>query len=112
MTPIRRRTARRNPSDRDRGTRRAARPSACDIGPFCHVGRDVQLHDNVRLVSHVVVDGDTVVGEAAVLLPFCTVGLAPQDLKYKGEPTRCEIGARTQVREHCTIHRGTVTGTG
>jgi UDP-N-acetylglucosamine acyltransferase len=83
-----------------------------DIGPFCHVGRDVQLHDNVRLVSHVVVDGDTVVGEAAVLYPFCTVGLAPQDLKYKGEPTRCEVGARTQVREHCTIHRGTVTGTG
>jgi UDP-N-acetylglucosamine acyltransferase len=47
-----------------------------------------------------------------VLFPFCTVGLAPQDLKYKGEPTRCEIGARTQIREHCSIHRGTVTGTG
>ena len=56
--------------------------------------------------------GHTVVGEGAVLYPFCTVGLAPQDLKYKGEPTRCEIGARTQVREHCTIHRGTITGTG
>jgi len=82
------------------------------IGPFCHVGPDVQLHDNVRLISHVVVGGDTVVGEGAVLYPFCTVGLAPQDLKYKGEPTRCEIGARTQVREHCTIHRGTVTGAG
>ena len=47
-----------------------------------------------------------------MLYPFCTVGLPPQDLKYRGEPTRCEIGARTQVREHCTIHRGTVTGTG
>ena len=47
-----------------------------------------------------------------MLFPFCTVGLAPQDLKYKGEPTRCEIGARTQIREHCTIHRGTVTGVG
>lgn len=82
------------------------------IGPFCHVGADAELHDDVRLVSHVVVDGDTVVGEGAVLYPFCTVGLAPQDLKYKGEPTRCEIGARTQVREHCTIHRGTVTGAG
>jgi UDP-N-acetylglucosamine acyltransferase len=82
------------------------------IGPFCHVGAGVELHDNVRLVSHVAVDGDTVVGDGAVLYPFCTVGLAPQDLKYKGEPTRCEIGARTQVREHCTIHRGTVTGAG
>lgn len=83
-----------------------------EIGPFCHVGPAAKLHDGVRLVSHVVVDGDTTVGEAAVLYPFCTVGLAPQDLKYKGEPTLCEIGARTQVREHCTIHRGTVTGTG
>ena len=82
------------------------------IGPFCHVGAGVELHDDVRLVSHVVVDGQTSVGEAAVLYPFCTVGLAPQDLKYKGEPTSCEIGARTQVREHCTIHRGTITGTG
>lgn len=83
-----------------------------NIGPFCHVGAGVTLHDDVRLVSHVVVDGDTTVGEAAVLYPFCTVGLAPQDLKYKGEPTRCEVGARSQIREHCTIHRGTVTGTG
>ncbi len=82
------------------------------IGPFCHVGAGVLLRDDVRLVSHVVVDGDTVVGESAVLYPFCTVGLAPQDLKYKGEPTRCEIGARTQIREHCTIHRGTITGAG
>ncbi len=47
-----------------------------------------------------------------MLFPFCTVGLAPQDMKYKGEPTRCEIGARTLVREHCTIHRGTATGAG
>jgi UDP-N-acetylglucosamine acyltransferase len=44
--------------------------------------------------------------------PFCTVGLAPQDLKYKGEPTRTLVGPRTQIREHCTIHRGTVTGSG
>ena len=82
------------------------------IGPWCHVGPAVTLADGVRLVSHVVVDGITTVGEGAILYPFCTVGLAPQDLKYKGEPTRCEIGARTQVREHCTIHRGTITGTG
>ena len=82
------------------------------IGPFCHIGAGVELHDDVRLVSHVVVDGDTVVGEGGVLYPFCTVGLAPQDLKYKGEPTRCEIGPRTQIREHCSIHRGTVTGAG
>ncbi len=83
-----------------------------EVGPFCVVGPEAVLEDGVRLVSHVVVDGRTRIGEAAVLYPFVTAGLAPQDLKYKGEPTLCEIGARTQVREHCTIHRGTVTGTG
>jgi len=81
-----------------------------EIGPWCHVGPAVTISDGARLVSHVVVDGETHIGEGAVLYPFCTVGLAPQDLKYKGEATRCTIGARTQVREHCTIHRGTVTG--
>jgi UDP-N-acetylglucosamine acyltransferase len=82
------------------------------IGPFCVVGPDVVIEDGARLVSHVVVDGHTRIGPDVVLFPFCTVGLAPQDLKYCGEPTRCEVGARTQIREHCTIHRGTATGTG
>jgi UDP-N-acetylglucosamine acyltransferase len=82
------------------------------IGPYCTVGPDVVIGDGARLVSHVVVDGHTHIGAGVVLFPFCTVGLPPQDLKYNGEPTRCEIGARTQVREHCTIHRGTVTGKG
>src|SRR6202162_2213956 len=80
------------------------------IGPYCTVGRDVVIEDRSEMVSHVLVDGHTRIGADVVLYPFCTVGLAPQDLKYAGQPTRCEIGARTQVREHCTIHRGTVTG--
>jgi UDP-N-acetylglucosamine acyltransferase len=82
------------------------------IGPWCQIGPDAVIGAGAELMSHVVVDGATRIGAQAVLFPFCTVGLAPQDLKYRGEPTRCEIGARTQVREHCTIHRGTVTGTG
>jgi UDP-N-acetylglucosamine acyltransferase len=82
------------------------------VGPFCTVGPDVVLEQGVRLVSHVAVDGHTVIGEAVIVYPFCTVGLAPQDLKYRGEPTETVIGARTQLREHCTIHRGTVTGSG
>ena len=82
------------------------------IGPFCTVGPDVAIGDGVELVSHVVVDGHTTIGDDAKLFPFCSVGLQPQDLKYKGEPTRCEIGARTHIREHCSIHRGTVTGRG
>ena len=82
------------------------------VGPWCHVGASVVIEAGVTLVSHVVADGHTLIGAGATLYPFCTVGLAPQDLKYRGEPTRCEIGPRTQVREHCTIHRGTVTGSG
>lgn len=82
------------------------------IGPFCTVGPDVVIEDGTELVSHVVVDGHTRIGRDVTLYPFCTVGLAPQDLKYAGQPTRCEIGARTQVREHCTIHRGSVSGSG
>ena len=82
------------------------------VGPWCTVGPQVVLEEGVRLISHAVVDGDTIVGAGAVIYPFCTVGLAPQDLKYRGEPTRTIIGPRTQLREHCTVHRGTVTGSG
>ncbi len=82
------------------------------VGPWCTIGPDVVIAEGATLVSHVVVDGHSTIGAGATLYPFCTVGLPPQDLKYKGEPTRCEIGPRTQIREHCTIHRGTVTGTG
>ena len=82
------------------------------IGPFCTVGPNVVIEDGVRLISHAVVDGYTPIGPDSILYPFCTVGMAPQDLKYADEPTRCDIGARTQVREHCTIHRGTATGRG
>ena len=82
------------------------------IGPFCTVGHQVVLEDGAELVSHVAVDGKTRIGAGAKLFPFCTVGLAPQDLKYNGEETETSIGPRTQIREHCSIHRGTVTGTG
>jgi UDP-N-acetylglucosamine acyltransferase len=83
-----------------------------EIGPWCHIGPNVVLEDGVKLMSHVVIDGHTRLGAGTILYPFASVGLPPQDLKYRGEPTRCEIGAGTQVREHCTIHRGTATGAG
>jgi UDP-N-acetylglucosamine acyltransferase len=85
---------------------------AVRIGPWCSIGPEVVIGDGAELASHVVVDGRTRIGAGARLYPFCSVGLAPQDLKYKGEPTQCEVGPRTQVREHVTIHRGTVTGIG
>ena len=82
------------------------------IGPFCTVGKDVLLESGVELVSHVAIAGHTHVGQEVKLFPFCTVGLEPQDLKYKGEETRTVIGPRTKIREHASIHRGTVTGSG
>ncbi|MDE2335328.1 MAG: acyl-ACP--UDP-N-acetylglucosamine O-acyltransferase [Rhodospirillales bacterium] len=82
------------------------------VGPWCTVGPDVVLGDRVRLISHAVIEGRTRVGEETTVYPFATIGMAPQDLKYRGEPTRTEIGARTVIREHVTIHRGTVTGSG
>jgi len=82
------------------------------IGPWCTVGSEAVIEDGAHLISHVVVDGITRIGAGSVLYPFCTVGMAPQDLKYKGEPTRTEIGARCHLREHVTVHRGTVTGSG
>ncbi|WP_239020052.1 acyl-ACP--UDP-N-acetylglucosamine O-acyltransferase [Novacetimonas maltaceti] len=82
------------------------------IGPWCTVGPDVVIEDGVRLISHVVVDGHTHIGANVVCYPFTTVGLEPQDLKYRGEPTRCIVGAGTIIRENVTIHRGTATGVG
>lgn len=82
------------------------------IGPFCTVGRGVVLEDGAELVSHVAIEGRTRLGAGVKIFPFCTIGLAPQDLKYKGEETETVIGPRTQIREHASIHRGTVTGTG
>jgi UDP-N-acetylglucosamine acyltransferase len=82
------------------------------IGPFSTVGPDVTLEDDVELVSHVAVAGRTTVGTGVKIFPFATVGLEPQDLKYKGEDTQTVIGPRTIIREHCSIHRGTVTGSG
>lgn len=84
----------------------------CHIGPFSTVGSGVRLSNRVRLESHVVIDGDTSVGDETHIFPFASIGLAPQDLKYGGEPTRTEIGSRNQIREFVTIHRGTAGGGG
>jgi UDP-N-acetylglucosamine acyltransferase len=84
----------------------------CFIGPYCTVGSQVVLGEGVRLESHVVVDGDTRIGAETIVFPFVSIGLAPQDLKYSGEPTATEIGERNAIREFVTIHRGTANGGG
>ena len=84
----------------------------CYIGAFSIVGDEVILGDRVRLESHVVVRGKTAIGDDAKIFPFVSIGLAPQDLKYKGEPTSVEIGKRNHIREFVTVHRGTAGGGG
>ena len=91
---------------------RAKVGSDCHIGPFCTVGANVELGNAVRLESHVVVDGLTKIGDETHVFPFVSIGLAPQDLKYAGEPTGTEIGKRNHIREFVTIHRGTTGGGG
>ncbi len=80
------------------------------IGPFCVVGEDVSLGDGVVLHSHVVVTGRTTVGDRTKVFPFASLGHQPQDLKYRGEPSRLEIGADTVIRENATLNTGTEGG--
>lgn len=84
----------------------------CEIGPFCHVGPEVVLHKNVVLKSHVVVTGNTTIGADTVVFSFAVIGEVPQDLKFKGEATRLEIGQRNRIREHVTMNSGTDGGGG
>ncbi len=83
-----------------------------EVGPFCIVGPGARLGARVRLVSHVVIEGDTTLGEDTAVHSFAVLGGAPQHLAHKGEPTRLVIGARNVIREHVTMHTGTVAGGG
>jgi len=91
---------------------RATIHPSCLIGPYCVIGAEVELGEDCRLVSHVVMEGPTRIGTNNDFFPFSSIGLAPQDVSYKGEPTRLEIGDHNKVREFVTINRGTVKGGG
>jgi UDP-N-acetylglucosamine acyltransferase len=85
---------------------------SCQIGPYCVIGPEVELGEHCRLVSHVTVEGPTRIGTHNRLFPFCSIGMAPQDISYAGEPTRLEIGDHNEIREFATVNRGTVKGGG
>jgi UDP-N-acetylglucosamine acyltransferase len=87
-------------------------PDSCEVGPFSAIGPDVVLGEDCRLISHVVLDGHTRIGERNVIYPFTSIGVPPQDLKYGGEPTQTEIGDENTIRECVTISRGTANGGG
>jgi UDP-N-acetylglucosamine acyltransferase len=87
-------------------------PASCTVGPYCTVGPDVVLGERCELVSHVVLDGHTTFGKGNKVWSFACLGIAPQDLKYAGEPTRLVMGDDNQIREYVTISRGTAGGGG
>ena len=78
-----------------------------EIGPYSIIGPEVVIGARTRIGPHVVIDGKTTIGEDNVFYQFSSIGAAPQDKKYNGEPTRLEIGDRNMVREFCTFNRGT-----
>ncbi len=80
------------------------------IGPYCIVGPHVQIGEGTEIQSHVNITGNTVIGKNTKVFPFSSIGTNPQDLKYKGEQTKLEIGSNNIIREHVTINTGTEGG--
>ena len=81
-----------------------------EIGPYCIVGSGVTIGARTRLLAHVYLEGKLTVGKDNLFYPYCSCGVAPQDKKYKGEPSETRIGDRNTVREFVTINRGTEGG--
>lgn len=92
--------------------KRAELDPTVEVGPYCTIGPNVKVGKGTRLVSHVVLDGWTRIGEDNVIFPFAVLGAVPQDLKYKGEKTELVIGDRNTIRESVTMNLGTVQAGG
>jgi UDP-N-acetylglucosamine acyltransferase len=82
------------------------------IGPFCIINDGARVRRGTRLISNIIIEGDTEIGENCTIYPFTSIGLPPQDLKYKGEKTGVRIGNNNTIREYTTIHRASVGGHG
>ncbi len=87
---------------------------ACSVtvGPYSVIGKDVELGADCEVMSHVVIQGPTRAGRGNRFYPYASIGFDPQDMKYRGEQTRLEIGAENTFREFITVHRGTAEGGG
>lgn len=83
---------------------------SAEIGPYCVISAEVEIGAATRLMAHVYVEGPTWIGEDNIFFPFSSIGVASQDLKYKGERAETRIGSRNRIREFVTIHRGTQGG--
>src|SRR5215468_4951931 len=83
---------------------------SADVGPYCVIGSEVHIGEGTRLMANNYLEGPTWIGEENIFFPYSTVGVASQDLKYKGERAETRIGNRNRIREFVTIHRGTAGG--
>src|SRR5664279_4937433 len=83
---------------------------SAEIGPYCIVGAEVHIGPRTRLMANNYLEGPTWIGQENIFFPYSTVGVASQDLKYKGERAETRIGDRNRIREFVTIHRGTQGG--
>ncbi len=81
-----------------------------EIGPYCVIGSGVTIGARTRLLAHVYLEGKLTIGKDNVFYPYCSCGVTPQDMKYKGEPSETRIGDRNTIREFVTINRGTQGG--
>ncbi|MGE0615359.1 MAG: acyl-ACP--UDP-N-acetylglucosamine O-acyltransferase [Bacteriovoracia bacterium] len=86
--------------------------ASVEVGPYCVIGPNVKIAKGTKLMSHVVVEGWTTIGEDNVIYPFSVLGAIPQDLKYQGERTTLIIGNKNMIREAVTLNLGTVQGGG
>ena len=81
-----------------------------EVGPYCIIGSAVTIGARTRLLAHVYLEGKLTIGKDNVFYPYCSCGVTPQDMKYRGEPSETRIGDRNSIREFVTINRGTAGG--
>jgi UDP-N-acetylglucosamine acyltransferase len=86
--------------------------SSVEVGPYAVIGAQVSIGAGTRIGPHCVIEGPTAIGQDNHIFGHASLGAAPQDMKYRGEPTRLEIGHRNTIREFCTFNRGTVQDVG
>ena len=86
--------------------------SSVVVGPYAVIDEGVHIDEGTKVEAHAVINGPTFIGKRNLIASFATIGGAPQDLSYKGEPTELHIGSDNQIREYSSIHRGTTHGSG
>ena len=91
---------------------RARLGAGVTVGPYTVIDGDVEVGEGTTIGAHNVITGDTKIGRDNRIFHFCSIGEANQDKKYKGEPTRLEVGDRNTIREYCTLNRGTAQDVG